>query len=206
MGDYPRNRRAGALERARARDLSPGDRDTRGSGPFDHPVPQVPLVLDGELLEDPGRVRELESTPLYYTPLRHAAGVALGAYTEREAMLAASREAPEVLAGLELTDARSVCTTNPDSLGEFAFYFEHMHFGGDSISDQPGWGFASLVIGDWNDTISSVDWCRWDVSLFQHSNFEGDELFLRAGCDTPYLEAFRWNDTASSTVNWGTRR
>jgi hypothetical protein len=170
----------------------------------DYPLPAVPLVLDGEVLDDPSRVRDVGGVRLHYTPLHYGSGVALGAFTRRDAMLAASRQASyEALASLSLTSARTTCTTNPDSLGEFAGFFEHMHFGGDSIWLGPARGFPDLTQGDWNDVISSVDWCRWDVELFEHVQFGGNSLYLAAGCDAPYLEAFGWNDRTSSAINWG---
>jgi hypothetical protein len=204
-------RRAAALDQITLRDpagsrLPDGAAAGAGTAFFDHPVPHVPLVLDGEVLDDPGRVEDMHTVRLYYTPLHHGPGVALGAFTERKAMLAASRRSQEVLASLSLTTARTVCTSDPDSLGEFAGFFEHMHFGGDGIWLGPARGFPDLTQGDWNDVISSVDWCRWDVELFEHVQFSGDTLYLWAGCDTPYLEAFGWNDRASSAINWGFRR
>lgn len=118
-------------------------------------------------------------------------------------MLSASREPLEVLAPLSLTNsARRICT-EPSNLSEFVCFFEHMHFGGDRICLAPGFGFRDLRPGDWNDVISSIEWCRWEVSIFQHINFTGDEFLQPAGCDTPFLEAFRWNDIASSAANWG---
>jgi hypothetical protein len=206
------SRRAAALDQVTLSDpqgsgLPAGAAADTGPAPFDHPVPpEMPLVLDGEVLDDPARVKDLTTVRLYYTPLHYGPGVALGTFTQRDAMLAASRQSQEVLASLSLTNARTVCTTNPDSLGEFAGFFEHMHFGGDSIWLGPSRAFPDLTQGGWNDVISSVDWCRWDVELFEHIHYGGSTLYLWAGCDTPYLEAFGWNDRASSAVNWGFRR
>jgi hypothetical protein len=176
-----------------------------GTPTFGHRVPEVSLVLDGEVLDDPTLIEGMRDVPLHYTPLHYGQSVALGAFTERGAMLAATRQARPPSPAVVPTTARTVCTTNPDSLGEFAGFFEHMHFGGDSIWLGPARGFPDLTQGDWNDIISSVDWCRWDVEIFEHIHYGGSSLYLAAGCNTPYLEAFGWNDRVSSAINWGTR-
>ena len=209
MADYA-TRDAAALEQTGVPNLEEsqppvGKSDAIGTRAFDYSVLEVPLVLDGEVVDDPTQLNNLGPARLHFTPLRHERGVALGAFTRRDDMLSAahgSHRSLDILASLPLGDARALCT-NPSNLSEFACFFEHMHFGGDRICLGPRLGFPDLTQGGWNDVISSVDWCRWEISLFEHIHFQGNELLIASGCDAPYLAALGWNDRASSAVNWG---
>jgi hypothetical protein len=178
-----------------------------------HRVPNVPLFLDGEMLEDPQEITKHNGRPLCYTPLRMRVGIALAAFTDPQAMISESRNLVRTTTEESITLASSehICTTNPDSLGERVQFYEHINEDGDTIGLNPDRAYSDLtrvshgLFGDWNDVISSVGWCRWDVSLFQHTNFQGNELWLPAGCNTPNLDQLLWSDQASSIVNWGQR-
>lgn len=87
-------------------------------------------------------------------------------------------------------------------------FFEHIGEGGDVECLAPARAYPNLLqvgrvkVGwwcttDWNDVISSVSWCRWDVTLYEHINYGGSQLFLPAGCNTPNLVELGWNDRAS---------
>jgi hypothetical protein len=172
-----------------------------------HRAPNVPLFLDGEVLEDPQEITKHNGKPLYYTPLRIRSGIALAAFTDPQAMISESSRLTSKMTTETITTATSehICTTNPDSLGERVQFFEHINLDGDTIGLNPGRAFRDLTMGGWNDFISSVDWCRWDVSLFEHIHFGGSQLWLPAGCNTPNLVQLGWNDRASACVNWGER-
>jgi hypothetical protein len=178
-----------------------------------HRAPNVPLFLDGEYLEDPQEITKQNGKPLYYTPLRIRGGIALAAFTDAQAMISESSRLASTMTTESNTAAPSehICTTNPDSLGDRVQFYEHLNTSGDTTGLNPGRAYPDLTLvshglfGDWNDTISSVDWCRWDVSLFEHIQYGGSQLWLRAGCNTPDLVQLGWNDRASSVVNWGRR-
>lgn len=178
------------------------------------PEVDVPLLLDGEVVEDRERLADLKGAPLHYTPLHNGPGVALAAFTRRDAMLAESGDLLASLGNVKLMSLDHVCTSDPNTLPEQVCFFQHVDEQGDVLCLQPGRAYQDLTrvgrakllwwyTADWNDTISSVSHCRWDVSLFEHVNFGGDEYFLRAGCNTPNLVPLGWNDRASGIVNWG---
>jgi hypothetical protein len=182
-----------------------------------HRFPAVPLLLDGQPVPDAGALAGHDGRALYYTPLRSSQGVTLAAFTSREAMMA---QAAAMRAGVPRTAlaARSehVCTSNPDSLPEQVCFYEDIDEGGDVKCLAPARAYPNLLqvgrvkvgwwyTSDWNDVISSVAWCRWDVTLYEHINYGGSQLFLPAGCNTPNLVELGWNDRASSVVNWGSR-
>jgi hypothetical protein len=211
LSEYP----SGATKSARA----PSER-TLVPTEIIHRAPNVPLVLDGEVLEDPQEITEHNGKPLYYTPLRTRAGIALAAFTDPEAMISESSKLVRRIQEGSIPAATSehFCTSNPDELRERRVqFFWDIHEDGDTIGLNDthdgaiGEAYPDLtevghgLFGDWNDAISSVAWCRWDVSLFEHINFGGSQLWLRGGCNTPNLVPLGWNDRASSAVNWGRR-
>jgi hypothetical protein len=176
-----------------------------------HRAPNVPLFLDGEILEDPQEITKLNGTPLYCTPLRIDAGVALAAFTDPQAMIRESSRLESSMTTETAATSEHICTTNPDNLGERVQFWSDINMSGDTIGLNPGWHYDRLsgvprgLFGNWNDVISSVDWCRWDVSLFEHTFAGGSQLWLRGGCNTPDLGIYGWNDRASTIYNWGAR-
>jgi hypothetical protein len=182
-----------------------------------HRFPRIPLVLDGKPLQAPEELTPYNGTPLYYTPVRDGAAVALAAFTSRNRMIADAGHLPanlsEVMAQPEF---EHLCQQPPDNLPEQACFFQDVNEGGDVVCLAPARAYPDLTrvgrhkvlwwyTGDWNDVVSSVSWCRWDVSLYEHVNYGGSQLWLPAGCNTPSLVELGWNDKASAIVNWGRR-
>jgi hypothetical protein len=177
-----------------------------------HRVPRVPLYVDGALLKDPRDITKYNGRALYYTPLRARSGIALAAFTDWNTMISESRKIAGAAAETTAT-AEHICQDPPDNLPEQAVFWWDINESGDTISLPPGRAYSDLTkvrhgflgLGNWNDAISSVSWCRWDVSLFWDINYGGSQLWLPAGCNTPNLVDLGWNDQASSIVNWGQR-
>ncbi|MFI0222321.1 hypothetical protein [Streptomyces lydicus] len=177
-------------------------------------VPQVPLVLDGEVVEDLERMNAEATVPLFMTRLVHDSSVALGAFTDREAMLSEARRLPADSQSATRPRSEHVCASNPDSLEDIVRFWEDAGEQGDIRSVGPGLGYKDLSrlhrgflsTQNWNNIISSLSWCRFDVSLFELTDFNasGGEFFAPKGCNTPDLTPFGWNDRASSIANWGT--
>jgi hypothetical protein len=197
--------------------------------PIVHRFPRIPLMLDGDLLEKPEDLTAYNGQPLYYTPVRNDSGVTLAAFTSRDQMFVEAKaicdrfsDSPvETLSkNLSQSVARSqsehICQQPPDNLPEQVCFFSDIHENGDVICLDPNRAYPDLTgVGrtkvmwwyttDWNDVISSVSWCRWDISLYEHTHYSGSQLWLPAGCNTPNLVELGWNDRASSVVNWGQR-
>ncbi|MFJ8692994.1 hypothetical protein [Streptomyces roseolilacinus] len=179
----------------------------------------VPLVLDGEPVEDEERVHADLAGPLHLTPLGRGADTVLGAFTDRAAMLEAVRRedaADEEVSPERLERARAsfehICTSNPSVLPARVCFFEDAGEQGDVKCLDPGLGYPNLSrvrrgflsTQNWNDVISSLSWCRFDVSLFDAFDWQGNEFFARKGCNNPDLARFGWGDRAASIANWGT--
>ncbi|MFF8382778.1 hypothetical protein [Streptomyces kanasensis] len=176
----------------------------------------VPLVLDGETVEDEERMHADLAGPLHLTPLGSGDGVVLAGFTDRAAMLAEARRATADGSPREGVDGardsfERVCTSNPDSLPDRVCFFEDAGEQGDVKCLGAGLGYPNLSrvhrgflsTQNWNDVISSLSWCRFDVSLFDAFDWQGNEFFARKGCTTPDLNRFGWGDRAASIANWG---
>jgi len=189
-------------------DAGPGAVPTAGPKPMQ--TPAVDLIIDGDR-HDARVYAELAGRGLTYAP---------GVDAQREPVLygfSTPTGLTEHLAAAEplaFEMAGDIGTTNPDSLSGVSRYFEHAGQGGDQLSNNPGRAWRDLTqvrrgflgLGNWNDIISSVDWCRWDLMLYEHVGYGGARLFLRAGRTYNQLSDFGWNDVASATGNFGTRR
>jgi len=169
-----------------------------------HRPPEARLVVDGQRLE-PSEIAQFDGTALHSTPgLDSKREPTLFSFTTAEALM-------NHLASARGSD--DIGTTNPDSLSDLSYYYSDDSARGDWLQNGPGraWRDLSRVgrgifhAGDWNDVISSVNWCRWDVSLYEHANYGGSQLYLRAGRTYFHLSEWGFNDRASSTVNWGRR-
>ncbi|MBT2490686.1 hypothetical protein J7E96_19630 [Streptomyces sp. ISL-96] len=173
--------------------------------------PDVPVVLDGEVVEDLERMKAEATGPLSMTRLAYGSSLALGAFTDREAMLAeVGRMYPDA-EHRSLVALEAVCTQPPDSLPTRVCFFEDADEQGDIKCLEAGFGYKNLsnvhrgflLTQNWNDVISSLSQCRFDVSLFDAFDWTGNEFFAPKGCNTPNLARFGWGDRAASIVNWG---
>lgn len=159
------------------------------------------VVIDGET-NAPEVVHEFDGRALHSTPGTDSRGEAvLYCFTSMEGLSEHLVAAPR----------HDIGTTNPDSLSELSYYYEHDDAGGDWLQNGPARAWRDLtrvqrgLFGNWNDIISSVNWCRWDISLYEHINYGGSQLYLPAGKTYFHLSRYGWNDRASATVNWGRR-
>lgn len=162
-----------------------------------HRYPNVPLVLNGTLVNYPEELAVYNDIPLYYTPINDGSTVMLAAFTSRDNMLAASK-----------AESNDVCVTNPYNLPEEAKFYQDIDGAGKVLKLRPGYGYRDLTriplfYSTWNDKISSVDWCRWPVTLYEHVDYGGSQIQLGSVCTTMNLELLGWNDRASSVINWG---
>lgn len=161
--------------------------------------PEVPVVLDGEVVEDLERLNvAMRTQALPTTRLSEAGAVALGVFTDRTAMLSeAQRMDTETIADF--------------GLPTFTRVWENGNEGGDRLELEHGFHWPNLLnvprgflhTQDWNDIISSVSVCQFDVSLFADINLQGPEFFVPAGNRIPDLTPFGWNDAVSSFICFG---
>ena len=175
-----------------------------------HQPPEMNLVIDGEQ-HAPSVITQFNGRALYSTPGVDSNGdpvlysfTTLSSFNDH--LTTARHQFLKVR--FELVE-----TSNPDTLSDLSYYYEHDSGEGDWLQNGPGRAWRDLTrvrrgfggFGDWNDIISSVNWCRWDISLYEHVGYGGSILYLPAGRTYPNLRRFGWNDRASSTVNWGRR-
>ncbi|MFF4675070.1 hypothetical protein ACFY1C_35815 [Streptomyces sp. NPDC001279] len=161
--------------------------------------PEVPVVLDGEVFEDLERLNAMtRNQALYTTRLSDGGAVALGVFTDRAGMLSVAHPMD--------TD-----TALDFGLPTFTRVWEDANEGGDRLELEHGFHWPNLLdvprgflhTQNWNDIVSSVSVCAFDVSLFWDINLSGPEFFVPAGTRIPDLNAFGWNDAVSSFICWG---
>ncbi|MFF4029090.1 hypothetical protein ACFYZ2_04870 [Streptomyces sviceus] len=168
-----------------------------------HQPPEMMVVIDGETNE-PETVREFDGQPLYSTPgIDKKGSQVLYSFTTLQGLNDHLVAAPP----------HDIGTSNPDSLPELSYYYEDEDAGGDWLQNGPGRAWPDLRsvprgflhTQNWNDIISSVNWCRWDVSVWDTPNYQGSQLYLPAGVTYFHLSQLGWNDCVSATANWGQR-
>ncbi|MYV39426.1 hypothetical protein GT030_11220 [Streptomyces sp. SID1328] len=177
--------------------------------PRPHTPPEMQVVIDGEVNE-PEAVREFNGQALYSTPGLNGKGdeEVLYMFTSLEGLKDHMVRDHSVAAR-----HADIGTSNPDSLSVDSHYYENDDLGGDWLQNGPGRGWSDLSkvhrgflgLGNWDNIISSVDWCRWHITLFDGANWGGSRLELPAGRTRYHLRDFGWNDRTSATVNWGRR-
>ena len=171
--------------------------------PKPHRPPEMNLFVDRQR-HDPAKIGEFDGRALYFTPDFDAKG---------DPILHSFTTAAGLQMYLAMAARHDGGAANPDYLTPIAQYAEHDDQLGEWLSNNPGRAWRDLTrvsrgplgLGDWNDIISSVKGCRWDISLYEHVDYGGSQLYLRAGRHYNHLADFGWNDRASATVNWGTR-
>ncbi|MBC2908131.1 hypothetical protein [Streptomyces cupreus] len=158
--------------------------------------PQVPVVLDGEVVDD---LEQLNAAlPLNFTRLSYEGSVALGAFTDRKAMLSEVRR------------------MNGDTRGDFGLpshtrVWEDGNEGGDRLELEAGFHWRDLTrvprgflhTQNWNDIISSVSVCAFNVELFDDIHLSGARFFIDRHNRIPDLTPFGFNDRTSSFINYG---
>jgi hypothetical protein len=160
--------------------------------------PEVPVVLDGEVFEDLERLNAImRKQAIYTTRLSDGGAVALGVFTDRAAMVSEAHSLDRE-AALDF------------GLPTFTRVWEDANEGGDRLELEHGFHWPNLLnvprgflhTQNWNDIVSSISVCAFDVDLFWDINLSGPQFFVPAGNRFPDLNAFGWNDAVSSFVCW----
>lgn len=158
--------------------------------------PIVPLILDGEVVEDIERFNATRTRALFMTRLSDKGAVALGAFTDRAAMLSEARSmSPDMMMDFGLPTFCMVWDKPKDEGDHLAV--EH----GCHYSDLSRVPRGDLPMQTWADSISCLDACQFDVSLFPDINFMGDGLFVPAGNSIMDMTLFGLQ--TSSIINHG---
>ncbi|MCK7621716.1 hypothetical protein MUU72_00985 [Streptomyces sp. RS10V-4] len=173
--------------------------------------PQVPLFLNGDVVEDLERLNAEMTEPLHVTCLVNGDSLVLAAFTDRQAMLSEVRRTYADSAQMAVLSGEHYCVSHPEALPDYVRVWEDANESGDYLDLDAGYYYPDLSkvhrgflhTQNWNDIISSLSACRYDVALFEDTGLTGHEFFAPKGCNTPDLSALGFNDITSSLINFG---
>lgn len=147
-------------------------------------VPQVPVVLDGQVIQ-PAAFAKLPMTPRYFVDdaRGRAAGVVY-AFTTEEALAAyVGAHTPTAMLAANYRG----CAT----------FYEHDNGRGARIAKCSPERWPTM--GWWNDRISSLSTGSGTyVRVWEHANFRGASLLITGNTAYDRLTAIGWNDVISS--------
>jgi hypothetical protein len=170
-------------------------------------MPTVPVVLNGELVEDLERMNAQYPGDLYATPVAYDSTFALAAFTERKAMLEEARKMSENAEFRWLLQERSggYCFGEGTLLPLFLKFYDLPDRVGDSLRLNPEKVIKDLStkprrdVLNWDNAIRSFDVCAYPYSAYSDPNFRGVEHFINFRC---WFNP-NWGLTVSSLRNWG---
>ena len=165
-----------------------------------HRVPQVPLMLNGELY-DPKDITRFNGRELHFVPAASGDHMLV---TDDRALMAS---------WLQLSYLSAVAGAGGEATGErsgsrrpHTTFWEDDNWGSDWLWLDQNRGYYDLtrvggLFANWNDRISSVamDGTRVTV-LHEHIHWTGSTLTLHRS--HPSLHPWGWNDAASSLETW----
>jgi hypothetical protein len=183
----------------------------RRQDPF---TPALPVVLDGELIEDIERMNLEYPGDLYITPVVHESALALAAFVDAKAMLKRAREMTDNSELHQLLRDHSLgCIDEGDPVrlvldcyDRFDLYGNRLRLEPEAMVPdlfqvpRPG-GPTGILNSTWDNAIRSVDACAYPYSVSSDRNFHGTTHFINFRCS---FNATTFGYTGSSIRNWGT--
>ncbi|MFH9712997.1 hypothetical protein ACH4MW_00015 [Streptomyces luteogriseus] len=180
-----------------------------------HPfTPALPVVLDGELIEDIERMNLEYPGDLYVTPVVHKSTLALAAFVDAKAMLKQAREMTynSELHQLLRDHVALGCLDDADPVRLVLDCCDRSNLHGHKLrlepeamvpdlSQVPRQNEVGIYNTTWDNAIRSVDACAYPYSVSSDRNFHGTTHFINFRCS---FNATTFGYTASSIRNWGT--
>jgi hypothetical protein len=170
-------------------------------------MPTVPVVLNGELVEDLERMNAQHPGDLYVTPVAYDSTFALAAFTERKAMLEEARKMSENVELHWLLEERSGGGCPPEgTIVQVVLVFHDLpNLAGENLYVKPDEEIKDMStlprreFLNWDNAIRSISSCAYPYSAYSDPNFRGIEHFINFRC---WLNP-NWGLTISSIRNWG---
>jgi hypothetical protein len=168
-------------------------------------MPTVPLLLNGELVEDLERMNAQHPGDLYVTPIVYDSTFALAAFTERKAMLEESRSMSNSAEFHWHVEMRSACADEGAPVPQLLRPFDLPNLRGEFLRISPEGEIKDLStrvrrqVLNWDNAIRSIDVCAYPYSAYSEKNLRGIEHFINFRC---WINP-DWGITISSIRNWG---
>ena len=171
-----------------------------------HPIPQVPIVIDG-VRYAPEEISQFNGRLLRYVLDQHsqAEGV-IYAFTTLEGLTQYLKDQW----GWEPTSPsmRSMKSgiVRPMSDSYWTVFYADAYYAGSTILSAPNAAISDLstVSPGWNDRISSVKVATGSAwaTLYADTSYAGDQLWMQRGTEWSSLAGSGWDNRASSLKVW----
>ena len=168
----------------------------------DHLVmPDVPFFLNGELVEDPERMKQKGNDALYMTPRVRGYDLLMSVYTEREPMV---KEAMGYQITDQVREIRGFCFEPQQTHPRLHLKPTPDLSGISAVGVPPDVKEPDLRNISANDLFRSIHACRFAYSVFTNIDFGGAELLVNFRCDMLVRDLGSIFDRQiSSVANWG---
>ncbi|WP_405597538.1 hypothetical protein OG741_13820 [Streptomyces sp. NBC_01410] len=171
-------------------------------------MPTVPLVLNGELVEDLERMNKEYPGNLYVTPVVYGGAFALAAFTDGKEMLAeAQRMADSAEFRWHMEERAIGCLPEDAPAPQTLECWDLPNLRGEVLRTRPGKHRSDLSaiprrgFLNWDNAIRSVDACAYPYSASSEKDFHGVTHFINFRCG---FNPTAFGINTSSIVNWGT--
>ena len=166
-----------------------------------HPVPEIPINVDG-VLYAPEEISRFNGQVLFYV---------LDQHTEREGVMVAFTSEKGLMEYLKEQwswepGSGAGGGVQLDSDSYWTVFYSDAYYAGSTIISAPGAAISNLgnISPGWNDRISSVSvstGAAW-ATLYVDINYGGDQLWMQRGTEWGWLLFNGWDDRASSLKVW----
>jgi hypothetical protein len=177
------------------------------SGDIVHPIPQMPIVIDGVRYAPEG-ISQFNGRVLRYVLDQHSQseGV-IYAFTTLEGLTQYLKDqwgwAP-ASAGMRASAAAGIIRPMSDSY--WTVFYADAYYAGSTILSAPNAAISDLstVSPGWNDRISSVKVATGSAwaTLYADTSYAGDQLWMQRGTEWSSLAGSGWDNRASSLKVW----
>ncbi|MER5733729.1 hypothetical protein ABT084_36270 [Streptomyces sp. NPDC002138] len=174
-------------------------------------IPALPVILEGERVDDIERMNLEYPGDLYVTPMVHRSTLALAAFVDAKEMLRKAREVTEDGELRKLLRGHALgCIADGDPVRLVLDCYDNQNLEGSKLRLDPeamcpdlsriqrGFSYQHL---NWDNAIRSVDACAYPYSVSSDPWFHGITHFINFRCS---FNATSFGYTGSSVRNWGT--
>ncbi|MGW7458441.1 hypothetical protein [Streptomyces sp. NPDC054797] len=174
-------------------------------------TPALPVIIEGEVVDDLERMNLEYSGELYVTPVVHRSTLALATFVDAKEMLRKAQEVTDDDELRQLLRASALgCVAEGDPVRLVLDCYDGQNLEGNKLRLEPeaicpelyklkrGLG---LPVRNWDNAIRSVDACAYPYSVSSDPWFHGTTHFINFRCS---FNATTFGYTASSIRNWGT--
>jgi hypothetical protein len=179
---------------------------TPASDDIVHPIPQMPIVIDG-VRYAPEEISQFNGRVLRYVLDQHgqSEGV-IYAFTTLEGLTQYLKAQWGWAPGSSSARSMGSAIVRPMSDSYWTVFYADAYYAGSTILSAPNAAISDLstVSPGWNDRISSVKVATGSAwaTLYADTSYAGDQLWMQRGTEWSSLAGSGWDNRASSLKVW----